>query len=359
MKKTIMLFDVPAESGGALSVLRDFYEEICAREDKNIFWIFVLGNVNLPERENIKVLNFPWIKKSWGHRLYFDYIIAPRLVKKFNVDKIFSMQNIVIPLTDIDQITYMHQSLPFCEFKFKIYDDFRLWIYQNIIGKMIVNSIKRSKKVIVQTEWIKAACVLKTGASPDNILVINPKVNVPIIKENNYEKNDRAKFFYPASGEKYKNHEILIEACKILKKKNIVDYEVILTLTKSDNDLTRTLHNDILFNDLPIKLIGCLTREQVFENYLDAVLLFPSYIETFGLPLLEARLHNAPIIASDTLFAKEILKGYRNADFFNYDDSSRLSNIMESYILKNKKRNSVKDNFEIKNESLVETVIGI
>ena len=70
----IMVFDVPAEDGGALSILQDFYEQFL-QDDKNNY-IFVVGKPVLRSEKNVEVLRFPWIKKSWFHRLYFDYFVA-------------------------------------------------------------------------------------------------------------------------------------------------------------------------------------------------------------------------------------------------------------------------------------------
>ena len=54
--------------------------------------------------------------------------------------------------------------------------------------------------------------------------------------------------------------------------------------------------------------------------YTDSILLFPSYVESFGLPLLEAKMTGTPIVASDCPFSKEILKNYNKKVFFNPDD---------------------------------------
>ena len=55
----IMVFDVPAATVGALSILNDFYDEVKIHQDKSINWIFVLSKPNIEETENIKVLRFP------------------------------------------------------------------------------------------------------------------------------------------------------------------------------------------------------------------------------------------------------------------------------------------------------------
>ena len=62
------------------------------------------------------------------------------------------------------------------------------------------------------------------------------------------------------------------------------------------------------------------------NNFLSArTLIFPSFIETFGLPLLEARESGAPVLAADTPFAREILANYEKAEFFPYDNPEILA----------------------------------
>lgn len=58
-----------------------------------------------------------------------------------------------------------------------------------------------------------------------------------------------------------------------------------------------------------------MKREVVFEMYSKSVLVFPSFVESFGMPLLEARMSNSVILASDQNFSREILKDYNNAYF--------------------------------------------
>ncbi|MBO0996442.1 glycosyltransferase [Bacillus sp. SD075] len=331
----IMVFDVPAEKGGALSVLNDFYDEVVESEHANINWIFVLSNPILNETENIKVLRFPWIKKSWGHRLYFDQVIAPKLVKKYKADKVFSLQNITIPRVNCEQIIYVHQSLPFVEYKFTFKNNKLFWIIQNIIGKNIISSIKKAKKVIVQTEWMKQACVQKANVENQKIEVISPAINFKINKYFVPGNESQTTFFFPASGMQYKNHQVIIDACKELKNLIHLKYEIIFTLTGNESQYVEGLYNQIKEDRLPIHFSKAMSRADVFAMYAKSILIFPSYIETFGLPILEARLHKGIILAADTPFAHEILDDYANAYFFNPFDSNELVILIQD-ILKNK-----------------------
>jgi glycosyltransferase involved in cell wall biosynthesis len=117
-----------------------------------------------------------------------------------------------------------------------------------------------------------------------------------------------------------------------LKNKGINSFKVIFTLDGSENEHISKLYWKVKSNQLPIEFVGTLNREQVFEMYTKAILLFPSYVETYGLPLLESRMHQGIIVASDCSFSHEILDGYPNAYFFNPFDSESLSILMEKII---------------------------
>ncbi|WML41541.1 glycosyltransferase [Neobacillus sp. OS1-2] len=324
----VMVFNVPAETVGALTILNEFYDEVLKYKGYDIKWTFVLSKPTLMETENVKVIRFPWIKKSWAHRLFFDHIIAPKLIKKHKIDKIISFQNVVIPHVKKQQILYVHNSLPFIDHKFTFKKNTHLWIYQNVISKNIIKSIKIADKVIVQTKWMKKACLEKSGVKQEKISVVPPKINFEIKQFFDPNISSMSTFFYPASGFEYKNHKVVIEACKILKNKTDNKYKFIFTLNGKENEEIKKLHEEVINQQLPIEFIGSISREKVFKLYANSVLLFPSYIETFGLPLLEARLHKGMIIASDCTFSNEILNGYENAFFFPHDVPDKLSGIL-------------------------------
>lgn len=321
-----MVFDVPAESGGALSVLNDYYFE--AKKSHNTTWFFVLSNPKLKETSNINVLRFPWIKNSWLHRIFFDKFIAPRLVKKYKVDKVVSLQNILVPNVKCEQILYVHQPLPFINYKYSLKENKLFWIYQNIIGWKIIHSIRKANKIIVQTEWMKVACSKKAQVCERKFDVIPPSINIKINNMFKPTKESLSTFFYPASGLAYKNHQIIVDACSQLVNMTNKKFKVIFTLNGNENELISDLYRRIQDERLPILFEGTKQRNDVFELYTKSVLIFPSFIETFGYPLLEAKLHKGIILAAETEFAKEIVNGYDKAWFFDAFDSNELCQLM-------------------------------
>lgn len=330
----IMVFDVPAESGGALSVLHEFYNEFKFNTENK--YIFVLSLAELKETSNINVFRYPWIKKSWFHRLYFDHFIAPKLIKKYDVDQVLSLQNVMIPHTKVYQSIFVHNALPFSEYRFKLKENKLLWIYQNIIGKNIMESILKTNHIIVQTNWMKNKIIEKLNIHHEKIEVKQSKIDIKIKERFRETKDSFSTFFYPASGVMFKNHKVIVDACLKLSEENINDYKVIFTLKGDENHHISNLYKIAKENHLPIQFIGILKREEVVDLYSKSILIFPSYIETVGLPLIEAMLHDAPIIVSNCQYAMEVLNNYEKKVSFDCFDHIELSGRLKEKIYMSK-----------------------
>lgn len=325
----ILVYGVAADSSGALSVLKDFYEQFKKKKENHYY--FVVSTPHLEECDNITLLRFPEIKKGWGQRLFFEYLKAPQLVKKYNIDEVFSTTNTILPFVKVKQILYLHNSLPFSEYRFKWNENHLFWIYQNIIARFIYHSLERADHIITQTEWMKNAVLHQCDVQADKIEVQIPPIDDSLVKSY-HPTAGKTYFFYPATGYSYKNHKLILEACEILKARELADFEVILTLNEDGNAYEQKLSQEARRKRLPVRFIGFLSREEVFEWYTKSTLLFPSYIETVGFPLLEARLCRAPILASNTPFSREILKDYHYCEFFDIQDAERLADEMAKMI---------------------------
>ena len=120
----IMIFDLPAVSGGALTIL-DMYHKI-ALADKENEYIFVVSLPTLEQTDNVTVLNFPKVKRSWFHRYYFDKFRAKKLVNQYKPDKILQnckqltttrhAQFLLLPPADCSSSTHLHKEIAEREF---------------------------------------------------------------------------------------------------------------------------------------------------------------------------------------------------------------------------------------------------
>lgn len=315
----IVVNDIAASKGGAMTVLKDFYSCVC-ENDKENEWIFLLADKYFEETENVKIITLPEIKKNPVKKILFDFFTGKKFINKFKPDVVFSMQNIITFGVKVPQVVYLHQSIPFQQIKrfsfFKKSERNTAFI-QHFIGKIIYLSVKKCDKVIVQTKWMKEAVIKKCKISEQKIFQIPPNVNniLSFKKDDVFEMDS---FFYPTAPSLYKNNDCIFKACEILEKQGY-DFRAVLTLPKEKSTDK-------------IKCIGRIAYEEVLEYYNKSTLLFPSYIETFGYPLVEARSLGSIILASDCPFSHEALEGYENAYFFNPFKPEELAQLMEKVI---------------------------
>lgn len=322
---TVMIYDVHASESGALAILDDLYKQIRAYTDKSVKWVFIVSTPHYEETKEITVRRFPWVKKNWGYRYYFDTVTTRKLLNKFKPDKVFSLQNKGIDFYNKEQLVYLHLPFILTDHKFSMkVDGKKLWAYQNIISKSIFRSLRKVNMTIVQTQWMKEALVKKAGVNADKIVVQQPDIKCNDIKKFIDCSENRKRIFYPATSFIYKNHRTLLKALDYAQQRGLKDCEVIFTIRPDENEYTRQLQEYAKKNSLKVKFGGSISREKVFEMYAKSILIFPSYVESFGLPLLEAKLTGTYIIASNTPFCHEILDGYDKADFFDEMDYKTL-----------------------------------
>ena len=225
---------------------------------------------------------------------------------------------------------YVHNALPFCEHKFSFKEDKLLWVYQSIIGKLIKNSIKKANKVIVQNEWMKDEIVNRVKVDGKKVQVNFP--DVTILPDYKYTKPDKKVFFYPANSSKFKNHRVILDACIKLRTQGISDYSVVFTLRGDENPEIKDIYDKGIKLGLGFEWVGTLSREQVFEWYEKSILLFPSYIETVGLPIYEAIGVGCPVIVSNCRYVSKYITEYKDVSFARYNVVDDWVNNMRKYL---------------------------
>jgi len=348
----ILVNDIAASKTGALAILMDFYEYVKVHHPEHE-WIFLTGIDCIKDPPaNITVRVMDEVKRSQKDRLRFDLMTGSRFLEELKPDIILSLQNTLTKgsirrKTDlyskdgkllakagdkIPQVLYVHQPLGFQKnkkFSFLKKEEREYAVYQYLIGALIDASVKRADRVIVQTKWMKAAVEEKTGTAGDKIFCVLPDVgDMSSYRLKSLQDFDRTHFFFPSGEILYKNHELILKAAKLLNDRGIKDFKVHFTLA-SLKDVTEREYPDPNGN---IYYSGRVSRQEVLMEYSKGTLLFPSYIETFGVPLAEAREVGTMILASDCPFSLEVLNGYQNARFFDPFNEKELADLMEQVI---------------------------
>lgn len=325
----ILVNDIAAtpNAGGVYSILSDLYNE--AKNDRNNHWIFLLSGKFFPESNNVRIITKPELKKSKFRKLIFEILIGRKFINHLEPDVYISLQNIAtLGVKAKKQIIYLHQPIPFQtqkDFSFFNRTERKLAFYQHLVGFIIKKTISKvNPNVIVQTQWMKNEVLRQTKLSENRIIVAHPLVHESKSDGKLFNNIKCADFFYPASAYQYKNHKVIYEAVNILNSKGIKNFHVKLTI--NSNVKNSKSNRNIIY-------LGHIERKKVFEMYEKNVLIFPSYIESFGLPLIEAATKGDLILAADTDFSRELLNGYDNVYYFKYDDAVHLAELMQNVML--------------------------
>ena len=156
--------------------------------------------------------------------------------------------------------------------------------------------------VLVQTPTMQAAVRRSLGRDA----VLTPFADLPLPESRADAAEGRVRFLYPASGEPHKNHAVLLAAWRLLVQAG-VDAELHLTV---DHD--STLAGDIeraRTGGLPVVNHGRVDAPSMLRLYqTSTALIFPSHLESFGLPLLEARAFRLPIVAAERDYVRDVVE---------------------------------------------------
>jgi glycosyltransferase involved in cell wall biosynthesis len=137
-------------------------------------------------------------------------------------------------------------------------------------------------------------------------------------------------FFFPAFPRNFKNFEIIGKAAEILNKKGISAFEVVLTIDGTENEYAENIVRR--YNHIEnLKFIGLQTKTAVEKYYNKAdALIFPSKLESWGLPISEFEKYNKPMLVSNLPYAYETVGDYDKVKYFNPDDEFELAEDMSN-----------------------------
>lgn len=127
--------------------------------------------------------------------------------------------------------------------------------------------------------------------------------------------------FYPCVPRVFKNCELLCEAMQLLPKDVRCLFELRLTIDGHENAYAKFLYRNFSWMD-EIKFIGYQTKHNIDSLYTECdVVLFPSKLESWGLPISEAKAKGKPIILGNLPYAHESVGNYNAAKFLSPVDS--------------------------------------
>ena len=334
LMKTIVVSAVNITEGGPLSILRECLKSasLCLSDDFRI--VAIVNSESLVEVERVETICIVSAKKSWFIRLYWEWIGFYRLSKKLRPYLWLSLHDITPRVLSTFQAVYCHNPSPF--FRPTLQESLfspTLFVWSHLYIYLYRAFIKRNHFIIVQQDWIRKAFWSRLGSLP--IVVAYPSLlDVSIDHSLKAVANGSFRFFYPAFPRVFKNIQALCRAAQLLLDRGFKDFEIILTINGRENRYAKYLYSE--YSHLPqIIFSGVKGPDEIKELYqsCDAV-VFPSKLETWGLPITEAKLFAKPLLVADLPYARETVGDYSLVSFFPPDSYQFLSFLMEQMITK-------------------------
>jgi len=335
MKRLIIISAVNLKNGGPAFILHDFLNYLDASLASSYKIIALVHSKSVvPNTKNIRYIEFPKSTSSYVYRLYYEYFYFYRLSKELNPYLWLSLHDISPRVNASIQAVYCHNPSPFYKFTKKNFFLDKNFSLMNLLYKFIYQiNIRRNNFVIVQQNWMKDE--FKKMFDIKNVIVANPNIVISIPTNIKKIQNDKKVFFFPSFPRVFKNFEVICDAVNIVNEKYNDMFEVLITIDGNENKYAQMIYKK--YKDIKnIKFIGLQTREKVFEIYAKSdCLIFPSRLETWGLPISEYKLFNKPIIVADLPYAHETVGSYNKAIFFKPNDKKMLASYIEAFLENN------------------------
>jgi glycosyltransferase involved in cell wall biosynthesis len=251
-----------------------------------------------------------------GRMVWLSWEIHRRL-RASHADILLSFANIGAQGGSIPRVTYSHQALAFPDpgsTPARIADRIRL----AVIRSLILNGAKKDRYFIVQTEDMRRRVLTAAPWLEPRMVVLPGSVSWEDSQEIRDEKRVRIdgapwpRLLYVAAPSAYKNHATLIRALPALADR-FPESKLLLTLDSDseswdDGYVTglRGLAAELRV-ERHVEWLGSLSRTEVrYALHNCSIAIFPSLIESFGLPLAEAIVEGCPLAASDLAYAHDV-----------------------------------------------------
>jgi len=214
---------------------------------------------------------------------------------------------------------------------------------------MMAIGLRRASHIIAVSETTKNEIVHHFGINPEKITVTYEGVDKKLSSVKDQRINQNPYFLYVGNAYPHKNVDILIDAffeyCRKSKDNNIK-----LILVGKEDYFYKKLKESIASSPFVNRIVfyGHASDEDLAHLYSFArAFVFPSQMEGFGLPALEALSYGCPLIVSDIPVFREIFDDF--PIYVPVNDKEALTETLLSFS---------KKEFQKKKESGIQTLLS-
>lgn len=335
VQKHIVISAVNIRKGGTLTVLLDCLKYLSSSTHTcTTALVHSKELINIPGIEYIEI---PWSTKSWLHRLWCEYVTMYKISKTLlPVDLWFSLHDTTPRVQARRQAVYCHTSFPFMKLKWQDwFMDAKIPLFRLLTRFAYQINVQRNKYLVVQQQWMRESLSRLIGFPQEKIIVAPPAFNLPDFPDSPRD-TEIPLFLYPATADCHKNFETLCKAAELLQNTlNTPPFKLVLTIDGSENHYAARIKSRFK-HVRSIDFHGYMSKQELYEYYAKAsCLVFPSRVETWGLPISEFKPTGKPMILADLPYAHESAQGAQKVVFFPVEQSLTLAVYMYSLLTEN------------------------
>jgi glycosyltransferase involved in cell wall biosynthesis len=319
----VVVLATASRLAGALTIYKQFIAHLASEIGGDNYYLFI--HPSMPQPKITKVEYILIDTSSFWSRLEFDIWGCKKEMRKRGIqaDVILSLQNTGLFHAPAPQLIYYHQPLPLYPNNWNPLKrtERHMFLYKNIYPIFVKLTCNAKTQYIVQIPFIQEGLSRMMKINTSRIHVLFPDIErVEAEKINAYCWNDSYyHFVYPANMAKYKNYDVLVDAFYLIEDKD--NYRLHFTINKDEYP---ELYKKIVKLGLKdvICLDGMMPHNRILSMYKSSTaLLFPSTIETLGLPLLEAGALGLPIIAADLDYTHQVIGDYEGVHYVDANNA--------------------------------------
>lgn len=284
-------------SGGGKTLIIDFINH--AAKKKNIKFVFFIDKRLVFPKTKLEHIDFISVSKFF--RIFIDFYLFYKLKKE---DILICLGNLP-PILSYSCWTVLLQSNRFLvenyttkQFKYGtkikiLFERHFFRLFQKNIRQIIVQS--RTMKEILDNK-LSSRTISKV-----KVLAYKNALPKNVAEEKKYD------FVYIASDETYKNHYNLLKAWVRLSLDKLYP-SLCLVLPKNSHVKEKVEKLLSEYEDMHILVLDKNDRQEAMNCLkISKTLIFPSKFESYGLPIVEAKMNNLKIIASEKDYVRDLV----------------------------------------------------
>ncbi|RQG91521.1 glycosyltransferase family 1 protein [Natrarchaeobius halalkaliphilus] len=327
-----------AKMGGGVTYLQHLVTNILEVSDHRLHFFVssvAVERFNLPiESDQLTVESVD--TSGTASRLWYEQTYIPRQIVRENIDLLYSPSEIPLLMCPCKQVVANQNSHLYYDIDTE--ESFRQQVRKRVLARALEVSQSISESMIFVTESSKRKAARELAISEDNAYAIHHGVDPSFGDASNEglitPAEERDYILMVSTLYKHKNVHNLILAYSRLPAETRHKHPLIIIGDKTtDKEYTQRIES--MAKELEVaedvSLVGRVPLSEVKSYYSNAHLfVFPSLIESFGLPLLEAMTAEVPAVASASASLPEV--GGDAVLYFDPKDPDQISVIIEQVL---------------------------